>query len=262
MSFEFESNYDTGPGINYAKDHPFIPICVVAGYLWMCYYGRIFMTYRKPFDLRVPLAYWNLLLSMFSFAGMFRTIPVLIHNLHSMSLVDNLCTDPRISFGTGACGLWVQLFVYSKIPELLDTVFIIARKKPLIFLHWYHHVTVLLFCWHSYATEASTGLFFVTMNYSVHAAMYGYYYLMAIGAKPVWFNPVTITICQIAQMIVGTVLCVISFVLLMKGDENCAVKKENVIAGAIMYGSYLYLFCEFAVRRFVNVKHSLGLHEN
>jgi hypothetical protein len=199
---------------------------------------------------------------MFSFAGMFRTIPVLIHNLHSMSLVDNLCTDPRISFGTGACGLWVQLFVYSKIPELLDTVFIIARKKPLIFLHWYHHVTVLLFCWHSYATEASTGLFFVTMNYSVHAAMYGYYYLMAIGAKPVWFNPVTITICQIAQMIVGTVLCVISFVLLMKGDENCAVKKENVIAGAIMYGSYLYLFCEFAVRRFVNVKHSLGLHEN
>ena len=171
-----------------------------------------------------------------------------------MSLNDNLCNDPRISFGTGACGLWVQLFIYSKIPELLDTFFIIARKKPLIFLHWYHHVTVLLFSWHSYATEAPTGLFFVTMNYSVHAVMYGYYYLMAIDAKPKWFNPVIITIAQIAQMIVGTSLCVLSFIILLKGDENCAVKKENVIAGTIMYGSYLYLFCEFAIKRFMPVK--------
>jgi hypothetical protein len=40
----------------------------------------------------------------------------------------------------------------------------------------------------------------------------------------------------------------------MREDENCAVKKENVIAGAVMYGSYLYLFCEFAIRRFVNIK--------
>jgi hypothetical protein len=67
--------------------------------------------------------------------------------------------------------LWVQLFILSKIPELIDTVFIVQRKRPLIFLHWYHHVTVLLYCWHSYATEASQALYFVAMNYSVHAVM-------------------------------------------------------------------------------------------
>ena len=27
------------------------------------------------------------------------------------------------------------------------------------------------------------------MNYSVHAVMYGYYYLMAVGAKPKWLKP-------------------------------------------------------------------------
>jgi elongation of very long chain fatty acids protein 6 len=133
----------------------------------------------------------------------------------------------------------------------VDTFFIVARKKPLIFLHWYHHVTVLAFCWHSYATEASTGLFFVAMNYSVHAVMYGYYFLMAIEQKPKWLKPVVITIAQISQMIVGTALCVMCFFLLQNAETACAVRKENVIAGGLMYGSYLYLFAEFAVKRFI-----------
>jgi elongation of very long chain fatty acids protein 6 len=98
----------------------------------------------------------------------------LIHLLTSTPLDDVLCTSPDVRYGDGACGLWVQLFCLSKIPELFDTAFIVARKKRLMFLHWYHHVTVLLFCWHSYATEASTGIFFVAMNYSVHAIMFGY----------------------------------------------------------------------------------------
>ncbi len=42
------------------------------------------------------------------------------------------------------------------------------RKKPLIFLHWYHHVTVLLYCWHSYYEQTTYGLYFIAMNYTVH----------------------------------------------------------------------------------------------
>ena len=49
-------------------------------------------------------------------------------------------------------------------------------------------------------------------------------------------------------MVVGTALCIVSYGFL---GDNCAVKVENVIAGGLMYGSYLYLFCEFAVKRFV-----------
>jgi elongation of very long chain fatty acids protein 6 len=251
MILPFEANYDTSPGLDFAREHPYVPIVIVTSYAGLCYGGQIYMANREPYSLRMPLAYWNLLLSTFSFIGMSRTMPQLLYNLHTMSLTDNLCMEPRNSFGTGASGLWVQLFIYSKIPELLDTFFIVARKKPLLFLHWYHHITVLLFCWHSYATEASTGLFFVTMNYSVHSVMYGYYYLMAVNAKPRWLNPAIITACQIGQMIIGTSLCVMSYSLLMQGDVNCAVRKENVVAGALMYGSYLYLFCEFAVKRFV-----------
>jgi elongation of very long chain fatty acids protein 6 len=247
---ESEMNYDTIKGIEFAKDNPLFPFGIVVAYMLLCYYGQLYMSTREPFDLRMPLAYWNLSLSLFSFIGMLRTAPHLIYNLHSMSLTDNLCTEPMLTYGTSASGLWVQLFIFSKIPELIDTFFIVARKKPLIFLHWYHHITVLLFCWHSYATEASTGLFFVVMNYSVHAMMYRYYYLMAIGSKPRWIKPLFITTCQILQMIIGSILCGISYILLLNNESGCAVKRENVIAGGLMYGSYLYLFCEFMIKRF------------
>ena len=33
-------------------------------------------------------------------------------------------------------GFWSSLFVLSKVPELGDTIFIVLRKQPLIFLHW------------------------------------------------------------------------------------------------------------------------------
>jgi elongation of very long chain fatty acids protein 6 len=148
--------------------------CVVVYLLW-CYFGQKFMAsvdYKKIWDTRQLLAFWNLLLATFSFIGAFRTVPHLLFNMSNTPFVDTICTPPDHEWGVGATGLWVQLFILSKIPELIDTFFIVQRKRPLIFLHWYHHVTVLLYCWHSYSTEASQALYFVAMNYSVHAVMY------------------------------------------------------------------------------------------
>ena len=34
-------------------------------------------------------------------------------------------------------GYWTFMFALSKVPELGDTLFIVLRKQPLIFLHWY-----------------------------------------------------------------------------------------------------------------------------
>ena len=250
--FEFEKNYNSIPGFEFVQAHPELPVIVVTLYLAGCYFGSKYMATREAFDLKWPLAYWNLFLSTFSTIGMIRTVPHLMHNFSLMNMEQTICTDAQQqSNGDGAVGLWVQLFVLSKIPELIDTLFIVLRKKPLIFLHWYHHITVLAFCWNSYATKSSTGLIFCAMNYAVHAIMYGYYFLMAVGAKPKWMKPVTITMAQISQMIVGTTICVMSFFLYQRRADTCAVHGQNIAAGAVMYGSYLYLFCEFAVKRFI-----------
>ena len=177
-------------------------------------------------------------------------MPYLLGNVLGKSYDCTVCDDAISSWGAGSTGFWVMLFIYSKIPELIDTVFIVLRKKPLIFLHWYHHVTVLLFCWSAYSTMAASGLYFVAMNYTVHALMYGYYCLQALNVCPKSFPAYLITLSQIAQMFIGTGVCVSCWYYRNQG-RTCANDFTNLVAGALMYGSYLYLFCEFAVKRYI-----------
>lgn len=248
--FDFEKNHEALPGVTFASEHWLAPIVITTLYVVLCFGGQRYMKNREAFDLKNALAYWNLFLSVFSWCGAIRTVPHLLHAISTQDFHSTVCTPPEASFGNGAAGLWVQLFIFSKIPELVDTMFIVLRKKKLIFLHWYHHVTVLLYCWHAYATESSAGIYFVAMNYSVHAIMYGYYFLMAVGQKPKWLPPAAITLAQISQMFVGVGIVCASAIYYATGTP-CAVDPMNLVAGGLMYASYLALFVNFAVQRFV-----------
>lgn len=248
----FEATYDPTPVFGWMQEHNFVPIIAVALYGIFIVFGREYMSTRESFRVRKVLALWNLFLSVFSFIGMLRTAPNLVHNLATLSLRDNLCLDPVTTYGSGSTGLWTVLFVLSKFPELFDTLFIVINKKPLIFLHWYHHITVLLYCWHSYVTQSPAGIFFVVMNFSVHASMYFYYFLAAIRMKPKWLNPIFITTFQISQMIVGVAVTALAFYF-YSYESECRIQKENNVAAFIMYGSYLLLFLQFFVGRYFKV---------
>lgn len=239
------------PVLHWMQQHPAVPVLACVAYMALIFGGQHYFARREPLNWRNAMAAWNLCLSVFSWVGMARTLPQLLHNLSTYSLRDNLCLDPRSTFGSGSTGLWVQLFILSKFPELIDTFFIVIHKKPLIFLHWYHHVTVLLYCWHSYVTKSPPGIFFVVMNYSVHASMYGYYFLMAMHWRPKWFNPVIITAFQISQMVVGVAVTLAGFYY-YKTDAaaSCQIEAENNTAAFIMYGSYLFLFLQFFIGRY------------
>lgn len=254
---EFEKKYDVNPVIDImiAMNYT-VPVIAVVLYMLFCYFGAKIMANYKPFGLTNTLAAWNLFLSVFSTYGAIRTVPHMLYRIATVSFESTVCESPVTAYGAGACGLAVQLFIISKLPELIDTVFIVLRKKPLIFLHWYHHVTVLLYCWNSYVTESSAGLYFVSMNYTVHAVMYFYYFLQAIKAIPKWFPSWIITIMQISQMIIGTGIVIASFYFHIYGGSiyapgQCNNTPSNLAAGGIIYASYLYLFVEFAVKRFI-----------
>tara|TARA_Y100000816_G_scaffold241476_1_gene188281 strand:- start:40 stop:834 length:795 start_codon:yes stop_codon:yes gene_type:complete len=244
------TTYTTQPyGAEFAKDHIQLPFIICGGYLSFIYSFSRYMKYNKAYSLTQPLIYWNTMLCLFSFVGALQTVPMLVRIIYnSNEFKDTICVNPTNSWGQNP---WIGFFIYSKIPELLDTFFIVARKRPLIFLHWYHHVTVLLYCWHSYATEAPQALYFVAMNYSVHSIMYGYYALSAMKLKPSWLPPAMITATQISQMVVGVfVQCIASYQYITTSYESCPLNGRNIFWGGIMYASYLKLFSDFALKRY------------
>jgi len=250
ITTSWEKNYDATPVIIWMQGQPLLPLTAVALYALCFALGEKFMKNRESFKWRNILALWNLALALFSFVGFCRTFPQLFHNMLFRSLRDNFCMNAQAAYGSGSSGLWVQLFIWSKFPELVDTFFIVVHKKKLIFLHWYHHITVLLYCWHSYVTMSPVGLFFVVMNYAVHSMMYAYYFLMAAKLKPKWLNPMFITGAQISQMIVGVAVTTTAFQYFREGDNTCNIQRENNTAAFLMYGSYLVLFVKFFFIRF------------
>mmetsp|Transcript_20918 Transcript_20918/g.30304 ORF Transcript_20918/g.30304 Transcript_20918/m.30304 type:complete len:309 (-) Transcript_20918:299-1225(-) len=246
----------------FTNGHPYFPVYCSVLYLVLIFGGMRLMRDRKPFDLRWALALWNLMLSLFSFIGASRVVPHLFLMLKEHGIQAMLCSDSVQTVGSGVCGFWTYLFILSKVPELFDTFFIVVRKRKLIFLHWYHHVTVLLYCWHSYLTKSTAGIFFVGMNYSVHAIMYFYYFLSACRIRVWWLPDWFVTMCQTSQMFVGVALCVLGYGLyqtegtwngsseFLSDNSVCAVKWDNIVSGAVMYASYFYLFLAMAVGRY------------
>ena len=112
----FEKFYDPIPVLDWMRDHSLVPLFAVSAYCVLIFGGQYLMRDRQAWNWRRTMALWNLSLSLFSWIGMFRTLPQLLHNLYYMSVRDNLCLDPRATYGSGSSGLWVQLFILSKFP--------------------------------------------------------------------------------------------------------------------------------------------------
>uniref|UniRef100_A0A669QKC9 Elongation of very long chain fatty acids protein 6 n=1 Tax=Phasianus colchicus TaxID=9054 RepID=A0A669QKC9_PHACC len=130
-----------------------------------------------------------------------------------------------------------------------DTIFIILRKQKLIFLHWYHHITVLLYSWYSYKDMVAGGGWFMTMNYGVHAVMYSYYALRAAGFRVSRKFAMFITLSQITQMLVGCVINYLVFSWMQHGQ--CHSHVQNIIWSSLMYLSYFVLFCHFFFEAYI-----------
>merc|ERR1712050_563241 len=202
------------------------------------------------FDVKGFAFWWNLSLSLFSWCGVAACVPVMGHSLWEHGLYFTTCA-PASWYGSGWSGVFVALFIYSKIAELMDTVLLLLAGKPVIALQWWHHSTVLLYCWHSYSVRIATGLWFAAMNYSVHSVMYGYFATAATKyRKYVAPFAIFITLGQLAQMLVGMFVTIKAVMYQDQGHE-CHVNKTNSVLGLTMYFSYFVLFGKLFVDNYV-----------
>ena len=216
-------------------------------YCLLVFVGRRVMSDRPRFEARRALILWNILLASFSILGTIRVLPEFRHMLAAGGLTHSVCDG---SYAYGIAGFWAFMFCLSKLPELVDTLFIVIRKQQLIFLHWYHHATVLVYCWFSYKDFTSTGRWFMVMNYFVHSMMYTYYACKAMRMRVPAFVSQLITTSQILQMVAG---CYVNYVAYQanKSGVKCATSNENILYSSLMYFSYFVLFFHFFINAYI-----------
>jgi len=248
--FEFEKNFDHA-WFKQAVDEYWLGATLLAcvSYVLVVFGIQRLMTDKPRFELRWLLVAWNGALAIFSITGALRTIPEFVHMLTNHSVYESICVP---SFWMDiVSGFWCSMFCFSKLPEFGDTIFIVLRKQPLIFLHWYHHMSTLALCMHSYAGYASQGRWYAVMNYSIHAIMYSYYALRAMKVRVSNKIAMLITSLQTLQMVIGTIVTGLAMKYKQDGLP-CHVSSENTIFSLVIYLSYLVLFAHFFYGKYLS----------
>jgi len=145
-----------------------------------------------------------------------------------------------------------------KYLELLDTVFLVLKKKPLAFLHVYHHAVTAFLCYTQLNGKTSISWVVIMLNLTVHVLMYYYYYATAGGAK-IWWKKY-LTSMQITQFIIdlfavyfGTYSYYVHTYWPKAGLPylgNCAGTETAALLGCGVLSSYLVLFIKFYIQTY------------
>ena len=236
------------------KAHPWleknwtVSIYCSAVYVALVFLGKRWMSDRQPFSLRRPLVMWNVGLAIFSIVGFLSIVRPMVSSGVENGAAYVACHEVVLTRPPTA--LWGFLFVLSKVVEFGDTFFVVLRKTPLNFLHWYHHITVFVYSAYNISLEDPTGDWFGALNYFVHSFMYSYYTLKASGFQLHRLVARSITLLQLSQFVVG--LALLGFVYWQKSSgRECAAHYQPMYFGTAMYASYLVLFANFFYQRYI-----------
>eukprot|EP01064_Diplonema_japonicum_P010241 TRINITY_DN1755_c0_g1_i1.p2 TRINITY_DN1755_c0_g1~~TRINITY_DN1755_c0_g1_i1.p2 ORF type:complete len:282 (+),score=56.83 TRINITY_DN1755_c0_g1_i1:51-896(+) len=248
-------NYECHVNMDMVRADKVTPSVVVAAYLLMVWLLPKVMGKGLPRGFTKPLfTLWNLLLAIFSWCGLYACLTFVIAEIELVTskggdLVHHMvCSDDMIfKQPDGACygmvGFAAAAFTFSKFLELGDTFFLIIMGKRIEFLQWWHHATVLLYCWVAFGERTPSALIFGTMNYFVHSVMYFYF---AVSQYSTILRPFRslITLLQLSQMIVGT--AVVGFSYYFKETASCSPSYTTwyFACCGVMYASYLILFAK------------------
>lgn len=235
------------------------PVIAIPVYLLLIFSLRRFMRNRPP--IRVPSLTFvhNIFLCILSAAmgtgvvvEVFRVLlssPSISHPASS-SFRETLCDTSGASM-TGRMGWWMYVFYLSKYYELFDTVIMVLNKRPLNFLHVYHHCIVLPLFYVYMSTSMVLQWIVVVANSYVHVAMYYYYAMAAMGHK-VWWKKY-ITQAQIIQFIID-LTSTWPYPLLYFSASGCSGSMRAWLFGQAVGVSFFKLFRDFYVRSYKKEK--------
>lgn len=160
---------------------PVPTLLITIAYLIAIYFGSRIMSKRKALPLKWILVPYNLSMCTLNLYIGFELASSQHNKQYNWFCQPvNYSEDPdeiRI-----ASALW--LYYISRLIEMMDTLFLVLRKKwrQLSFLHIYHHSTMFCLWWIGVKWVPGGSSFFAAMvNSFVHVIMYLYYALAACG---------------------------------------------------------------------------------
>ncbi|KAK4523887.1 hypothetical protein GAYE_SCF00G1784 [Galdieria yellowstonensis] len=240
--FEFFDNYVRSfewrnspfSGIQY----PFVAVILYLLIIWALHR---YMKDRPPLKLKRVTAFHNIVLCLLSLVMCVGTIVELILRVKDLGFFSVVC-DREHKAMRGRLLFWMYLFYCSKYYELFDTVIMVLKKRPLNFLHVYHHCVVMPLFWVYMQTAMVIHWILVVANSLVHVFMYYYYALSSFG-KTVWWKKY-ITQAQIVQFVIDlTATWPFPFLYFSRG--GCSGSLRAWLFGQLVGASFYKLFMDF-----------------
>ncbi|KAK4997491.1 Fatty acyl-CoA elongase/Polyunsaturated fatty acid specific elongation enzyme [Elasticomyces elasticus] len=224
---------------------------MLISYYVLVFGGRELMRNREPLRLNGLFKIHNLYLTAISGCLLVLFAEQLIPTLARRGVFYAIC-DHRGGWTDKLVILYYMNYL-TKYLELIDTCFLFLKKKPLTFLHTYHHGATALLCYTQLLGNTAVSWVPITLNLMVHVVMYWYYFQSARGIR-IWWKKY-ITILQIIQFVVD-----LGFVYFasytyftsnyfpwLPNAGNCAGEEFAAFAGMGILSSYLVLFIAFYI---------------
>ncbi|KAF9195300.1 hypothetical protein BGZ51_002815 [Haplosporangium sp. Z 767] len=217
-------------------------------YFIVIFGGRQIMKTQDAFKLKHIFILHNFLLTLASGALLLLFIENLVPILARHGVFYAICDD----------GAWTQrleLLYYLnylvKYWELADTVFLVLKKKPLEFLHYYHHSMTMILCFIQLGGNTSVSWVPITLNLTVHVFMYYYYMRSAAGVR-IWWKQYLTTL-QIIQFVLDLGFIYFAAYHYFASAHfpwvpmvgKCAGTDGSAAFGCGLLSSYLLLFINF-----------------
>ncbi|KAK0233090.1 ELO family [Armillaria fumosa] len=223
-------------------------LATLLSYLVTIFGVQAMMKNRPPQKLNTLFQIHNVILSGGSFILLVLMAEEILPILWNRGIFSAICAEeswtPRMEF-------YYMINYYFKYLELIDTVFLAFKKKPLAFLHVFHHSATALLCYSQLNGRTSISWTVISLNLTVHVLMYYYYYATA-GGKKIWWKKY-LTLMQIIQFVIDLFLVYFGtyqhFVFARRKDlphfGNCAGAESAALFGCGLLTSYLFLFINF-----------------
>ncbi|KAF9015161.1 elongase [Cyathus striatus] len=226
-----------------------VVVAALATYLAIVSGICVVMKNQQPLKLTTLFQIHNIILSSGSLlllALMLEEIvPIAWKNGFHHAICSEEAWTPRMEF-------YYMINYYFKYLELLDTVFLALKKKPLQFLHVFHHSATALLCYTQLEGKTSISWAVISLNLAVHVVMYYYYYATAGGARFWWKK--YLTTMQIVQFIID--ICIVYFGTyehwvyayypsVFPHIGNCSGSEYAALFGCALLTMYLGLFINF-----------------